>query len=43
MKNLFADIPENLRQEPIETILQTPGFRIDRIVSHGHCSSEEPK
>ena len=40
MKNLFADIPENLKNELIETILQTPGFRIERIVSQGHCSPE---
>ena len=40
IKNLFADIPENLRDELIETILQTSGFRIERIVSRGHCSAD---
>jgi len=40
MKNLFADISDNLRDELIETILQTFNFRIERIVSHGHCSPE---
>ena len=39
-KNLFADIPENLREELVETILQASSFRIERIVSHGHCSPD---
>jgi cupin 2 domain-containing protein len=38
MKNLFADIPKNLSDELFETLLQTSGFRIERIVSRGHCS-----
>jgi cupin 2 domain-containing protein len=38
VKNLFADIPENLRDELVETILQASSFRIERIVSRGHCS-----
>ena len=37
-KNLFADIPRNLSDELIETLLQTSSFRIERIVSNGHCS-----
>ena len=40
MKNLFADIPKNLSDELFETLIQTSGFRIERIVSHGHCSPE---
>jgi len=40
MKNLFADIPENLKDELFQTILQTPGFRVERIVSYGHCSPD---
>jgi len=40
MKNLFADIPENLSDELSETLLQTSSFRIERIVSRGHCSPE---
>ena len=40
MKNLFANIPENLKAELFETLLQTPGFRIERIVSQGHCSPD---
>ena len=38
MKNLFADIPENLKNELIEIILHTSSFRMERIVSQGHCS-----
>jgi cupin 2 domain-containing protein len=37
-KNLFADIPRNLSDELFETLLQTPSFRVERIVSNGHCS-----
>ena len=40
VKNLFADIPENLRDELVETILQTSSFRLERIVSRGHCSPD---
>ncbi len=37
-RNLFADIPGNLKDEFVETILDAPGFRVERIVSRGHCS-----
>jgi cupin 2 domain-containing protein len=40
MKNLFADIPKNLSDELFETLIQTSNFRIERIVSNGHCSPE---
>jgi cupin 2 domain-containing protein len=40
MKNLFADLPKNLSDELFETLLQGSGFRIERIVSRGHCSPE---
>jgi len=39
-KNLFADIPDELKDELVETILQTSNFRIERIVSQGHSSSD---
>ncbi len=39
-RNLFSDIPKNLSGELIETLLQTSGLRIERIVSNGHCSPE---
>ncbi len=38
--NLFADIPENLPDELIETIHKSENIRIERIVSHGQCSDE---
>jgi len=39
-KNLFTDIPKILHEELFETLLQSSGFRIERIVSCGHCSPE---
>ena len=30
-KNLFADVPDHLKDELIETILQNSNFRIERI------------
>jgi cupin 2 domain-containing protein len=39
-KGFFADIPADLKDELIETILQASGFRIERIVSQGHRSEE---
>jgi cupin 2 domain-containing protein len=38
LKNLFADIPFSQQDEILETILQSPGFRLERIVSRGHQS-----
>ncbi|MGP8154584.1 MAG: cupin domain-containing protein [Smithella sp.] len=40
MKNLFADIPENLKDELFQTLLQTHCFYLERIVSNGHCSPD---
>lgn len=40
MPNLFDDIPADLPDELIETILSKPNIRIERIVSHGHASPE---
>ncbi|PKN71751.1 MAG: cupin [Deltaproteobacteria bacterium HGW-Deltaproteobacteria-12] len=40
MTNIFSDIPENQKAELIETVLQTSNFRMERIVSQGHCSPE---
>jgi cupin 2 domain-containing protein len=36
--NLFAEIPTQLAQEEITTLIASPGLRIERIVSCGHAS-----
>ena len=41
MKNIFADIPELLPEELIESLLDTGNLRIERIVSRGHTSPAE--
>jgi len=38
--NLFADLPANLPEEFFTTLLQAPGVRLERIVSHGHQSPD---
>jgi cupin 2 domain-containing protein len=38
--NLLADIPDDLPEELVQTLLGTPGVRIERIVSLGHASPE---
>lgn len=39
--NIFHDLPPvNAGDEAFQTLLQTPGVRIERIVSHGHRSPE---
>jgi cupin 2 domain-containing protein len=38
--NLFADLPTSVTEEVFQTLLNTSGFRIERIVSHGHVSPE---
>ncbi|MEX0718569.1 MAG: cupin domain-containing protein [Planctomycetaceae bacterium] len=38
MTNLFADLPADLPDELVETLLDAGHFRIERIVSHGHAS-----
>ena len=40
MFNLFSNIPSNLPAELIETLIQSDGVRVERIVSHGHASPE---
>ena len=39
--NLFSDIPQHLPDELFTTLLDASNVRIERIVSHGHASSEE--
>jgi cupin 2 domain-containing protein len=40
MQNLFASIPDDLRSELLETLLETPHVRIERIVSLGQASPD---
>ena len=40
VKNIFADMPDSRKDELIEAILQAPGLRIERIVSHGQSSPD---
>jgi cupin 2 domain-containing protein len=39
--NLFADLPPNLPNELVTTLLEAANVRIERIVSHGHSSPED--
>ena len=41
MNNLFSNIPTDLSEEVVETLLKTKSLRIERIVSHGHASAED--
>lgn len=38
--NLFSDVPANLPDEIVETLLCAADVRIERIVSHGHASPD---
>ncbi len=40
MTNLFQDLPAQLPEERITTLLSAENVRIERIVSHGHSSPE---
>ena len=40
LTNMFDDIPADLPEELVQTLLGTPGLRIERIVSLGHASPE---
>jgi len=39
--NLFANISTALKQEVVEELLRGKEFRMERIVSRGHCSEKE--
>jgi cupin 2 domain-containing protein len=41
MNNLFSDIPDDLPDELLETVVDADSVRIERIVSHGHASPED--
>lgn len=38
--NFLTDLPNSLPEELIQTILEKPNFRIERIVSLGHTSPD---
>jgi len=40
LTNMFDDIPARRPEELVQTLLSTPGVRIERIVSLGHASPE---
>jgi len=37
---LLAGLPENLPEERFEVLLETPAFRLERILSKGHATPE---
>lgn len=39
--NLFANIPADLPEELVETLLESDSIRVERIISHGHASPED--
>ncbi|AFH49579.1 Cupin 2 domain-containing protein [Ignavibacterium album JCM 16511] len=40
LKNFFSNIPDNLQDELIETVLKSDSIRIERIISKGQFSPE---
>jgi cupin 2 domain-containing protein len=36
--NLFAGLPQRMREEQLTALCEAAGMRIERIVSHGHAS-----
>jgi len=36
--NLFQNVPDHLATELFETLLETPGLRVERIISTGHTT-----
>ena len=38
LSSLFSDVPPRGAEEAFTTILERPGLRIERIVSHGHAT-----
>ena len=39
-ENIFDGVPVKIPEELVQTMLQTPALRIERIVSHGQASPE---
>lgn len=40
VKNIFADIPEKIPDEILETIITSRQFKIERIISSGHATAD---
>jgi cupin 2 domain-containing protein len=40
-KNIFADLPQHLPKEVVQTLISAADVRIERIISHGHASPED--
>lgn len=40
MANIFSNIPSEMPNEIMESIIKTDKFRIERVVSRGHTSPE---
>ena len=40
IRNIFSGIQKQAPDEVLETILQTGQFKIERIISHGHATTE---
>ncbi len=40
IRNIFSDIQKQAPDEVLETVLQTGQFKIERIISHGHATTE---
>ncbi|MDC9729666.1 MAG: phosphoribosylaminoimidazole carboxylase [Methyloprofundus sp.] len=41
VKNILAEIPEQLSNELFSTLLQNPQIKIERIVSKGQCDAKD--
>ena len=39
--NLLADLPAELSEEHVETLLDASSLRVERIISRGHASPED--
>ena len=40
MYNIFANIPDQMPEELFQTLAESSGLKIERIISHGHSSPE---
>jgi len=41
VSNIFADLPQQLSKEVVQTLIQAADVRIERIISHGHASAPD--